>query len=129
MKPVGPGKWDNGWIVDPEKDPDKKYSVEITPQGENKLKVMGYAGMKFLSETMIWTRANPDLKKCGSDVARAPDPAPAPAPAPEEKDKEAPAATPAPAPAPEESKTAAAGKKKDCKLDIQFAVITFPCPE
>jgi hypothetical protein len=38
--------------------------VEITPQGGQKLKVMGYAGMKFLNETMIWTRASADLKKC-----------------------------------------------------------------
>ena len=27
--------------------------------GDQKLKVMGYAGMKFLSETMTWTRAPP----------------------------------------------------------------------
>ena len=44
VKPVGGNKWDNGWIVDPDKDPDKKYDVEITPQGDQKLKVMGYAG-------------------------------------------------------------------------------------
>jgi uncharacterized protein (DUF2147 family) len=133
VKPVAGGRWDGGWIVDPEKDPNKKFDVEITPQGDQKLKVMGYAGLKFLSETMIWTRAKPELKKCGSDVARAPDPAPGPAPAPGE-DKDAPAASPAPAPAPEETKpaekTADAGKKKkDCKVDLSFAVITFPCPD
>ena len=93
-------KWDSGWIIDPDKDPDKKYDVEITPQGDQKLKVMGYAGMKFLSETMAWTRAPADLKKCGDDVARAPEPVPAaPAPAPDQ-DKDAPVASPAPAPAP-----------------------------
>jgi uncharacterized protein (DUF2147 family) len=134
VKPVGGNKWDNGWIVDPDKDPDKKYDVEITPQGDQKLKVMGYAGMKFLSETMVWTRAPADLKKCGEDVARAPEPVPAaPAPAPDQ-DKDAPAASPAPAPAPapEEVKperSASSGKKKDCKMDIGFAVITFPCQD
>jgi uncharacterized protein (DUF2147 family) len=58
VRPVAGGKWDGGWIIDPEKDPKHKYDVEITPQGD-KLKVMGYAGVKFLSETMIWTRVRP----------------------------------------------------------------------
>jgi hypothetical protein len=132
-------KWDGGWIIDPDKDPNKKYDVEITPISDQKLKVMGYAGMKFLSETMIWTRAKADLPKCGESVARAPDPAPGPAPAPEgEKDPPAaanPGTEPAPARAPEErqpekgGKTAANGKKGDCKVDLSFAVITFPCPD
>ena len=134
VRPVAGGKWDNGWIIDPDKDPNKKFDVEITPQGDQKLKVMGYAGMKFLSETMIWTRAPADLKKCGDDVARAPDPVPAPGP---NQEKDAPAANPAPAPAPapDEAKpertdrSAAKGKQKDCKMDIGFAVITFPCPD
>ena len=134
VRPVAGGKWDNGWIIDPDKDPNKKFDVEITPQGDQKLKVMGYAGMKFLSETMIWTRAPADLKKCGDDVARAPDPVPAPGP---NQEKDAPVANPAPAPAPapDEAKpertdrSAAKGKQKDCKMDIGFAVITFPCPD
>lgn len=64
VKPVSANKWDGGWIIDPDKDPNKKYDVEITLLGDKKLKVMGYEGMKFLSETMIWTRAPADLKKC-----------------------------------------------------------------
>ena len=71
VRPVAGGKWDGGWIIDPDKDPNKKYDVEITPLSDQKLKVMGYAGLKFLSETMTWTRAPADLKKCGDDVARA----------------------------------------------------------
>jgi uncharacterized protein (DUF2147 family) len=135
VRPVAGGKWDGGWIIDPDKDPDKKYDVEITPQGDQKLKVMGYAGMKFLSETMIWTRAPADLKKCGEDVARGPDPAPVPAPAPDEKDTPAASPAPAPAAAPEETKPAKGeksarnGKQKDCKFDIPYvnATITVPC--
>src|SRR5262249_21464963 len=107
---------------------------------DQKLKVMGYAGMKFLSETMIWTRASPDLKKCGSDVARAPDPAPAPGPAPDQKNPDPPRADdPAPTPPPgrgdtkpaKGDKSASTGKKKDCKMDIPFvnATVTFPCDE
>ena len=77
VRPVAGNKWDGGWIIDPDKDPNKKYDVEITPLSDQKLKVMGYAGMKFMSETMTWTRAPADLEKCGSDVAKpGGDPAP-----------------------------------------------------
>lgn len=61
VKPVAGGKWDGGWIYDP--DQGAKYSVEITPMG-NRLKIMGYQGSKFLSETMIWRRAPGELKRC-----------------------------------------------------------------
>jgi uncharacterized protein (DUF2147 family) len=61
VKPVGGGKWDKGWIYDV--DEDRRYDVEITPMGD-RLKVMGYMGSKFLSETMTWRRAPADLKRC-----------------------------------------------------------------
>jgi uncharacterized protein (DUF2147 family) len=138
VKPVGANKWDGGWIVDPEKDPDKKYDVEITLLSEQKLKVMGYAGIKFLSETMVWTRAKPDLKKCSTKTSEAePNPSDTP-PAGQEpaKEKEATATnppadepTPAQEPAEPPKKTASNGKQKDCKVDLSFAVITFPCPD
>jgi uncharacterized protein (DUF2147 family) len=63
-KPVASGRWDNGWIYDP--DAGSRYSVEITPLGGGRLKVMGYSGSKFLSETMIWRRAPANLKRCNS---------------------------------------------------------------
>lgn len=72
VRPVATNKWDGGWIIDPDKDPKKKYDVEITLLSDTKLRVMGYAGMKFLSETMTWTRAPSDLKLCtqpSADVA------------------------------------------------------------
>jgi uncharacterized protein (DUF2147 family) len=64
VKPVASGRWDNGWIYDPEKD--EKYSVELTPVGPQTLKVVGYLGTKWLSETMMWKRAPVDLKRCGA---------------------------------------------------------------
>ena len=70
VRPVAGGKWDGGWIIDP--DSNKKYDVEITPLSDQQLKVMGYASMKFLSETMVFTRAREDLEKCTESVARAP---------------------------------------------------------
>jgi uncharacterized protein (DUF2147 family) len=71
VKPVGGGKWDNGWIYDP--DAESKYDVELTPLGD-KMKVVGYAGSKWLSETMTWKRAPADLQRCskGGSAAAAP---------------------------------------------------------
>jgi uncharacterized protein (DUF2147 family) len=62
VKPVGGGRWDNGWIYSPEKG--RKYDVELTPLSNGNLKVVGYAGMKFLSKTMIWKPAPADLQLC-----------------------------------------------------------------
>lgn len=56
------GTWDRGWIYDP--DAGSKYDVELKPIGSKKLRVMGYAGTKFLSETMMWKRAPVGLTKC-----------------------------------------------------------------
>jgi uncharacterized protein (DUF2147 family) len=67
VKPVAGGKWDGGWIYDPERR--SKFDVELTPIGDQKLKVHGYAGMKLFGETMTWTRAPADLKKCGQKAA------------------------------------------------------------
>ena len=53
VKPMGDGTFDEGWIYDPDKD--AKYDVELVPQG-NKLKVVGYAGVKLFSQTFTWTR-------------------------------------------------------------------------
>lgn len=64
VKPAAGGTWDGGWIYDP--DEESRYNVELTPLGPEKLKVLGYAGSKFLSETMIWKRAPADLKRCGT---------------------------------------------------------------
>jgi hypothetical protein len=30
VRPVVGNKWDGGWIIDPDKNPNKKYDVEIT---------------------------------------------------------------------------------------------------
>ena len=63
VKPMGDGTFDEGWIYDPDKD--AKYDVELVPQG-NKLKVVGYAGVKLFSQTFTWTRATEELQRCQS---------------------------------------------------------------
>jgi len=132
VKPMTSGRWDGGWIYDPEKD--SKYDVEITHQSDQKLKVMGYAGVRFLSETMIWTRAPADLQRCGSNPSRAPL-EPVPATTAEEKVPAAAslASQATELPASQETKpgrrdTAAAyGKQKDCTVRLPYVVITIPC--
>lgn len=59
---IAGGRWDGGWIYDP--DVKRKYSVELTAVSAGQLKVMGYEGSKLFSETMIWRRAPADLKRC-----------------------------------------------------------------
>jgi uncharacterized protein (DUF2147 family) len=71
VTPQDSGLWDNGWIYDP--DSDKKYNVELKPLDDNRLRVKGYAGMKFFSRSMIWTRAPADIKRCDAVGAKAAD--------------------------------------------------------
>jgi len=58
----GDGTWGGGWIFDPETR--KKFSVEIEPLGEQKLRVLGYAGIKTFGRTMTWTKAPDTLTPC-----------------------------------------------------------------
>jgi len=97
VKPVGGGRWDNGWIYSPEKG--RKYDVELTPLSNGNLKVVGYAGLKFLSKTMIWKPAPQDLQLCSEgDTQKKPD-VTAAAPAETAAPKNDTPATTAPAPA------------------------------
>ena len=65
VESVGTNKWDHGWIYDPDRG--SKYDVAISTIGSDKLKVVGYAGTKWLSETYTWKRAPADLQKCSKD--------------------------------------------------------------
>lgn len=62
VPPKGPGVWDGGWIYDPEEK--SKYDVEIRTVGADKLKILGYAGIKLFGQTMYWTRAPANLPRC-----------------------------------------------------------------
>jgi uncharacterized protein (DUF2147 family) len=162
VKPSGDGEWDNGWIYDPDKR--SKFDVALTPVGPDKLKVLGYAGVKFLSKTMMWQRAVGELQMCdaAAGAAARAETAPkssgaeakaAPPPPDEEASAEPPQATEAEEPAPDSKVTAAkpdaktadappvdGGDKKpakeassnhkwDCKLEVPYVTITFPCKD
>lgn len=49
------GSWDNGWIYDPEQG--ESFDVELRLRSPDQLQVKGYKGLKFLSETYQWKRA------------------------------------------------------------------------
>ena len=68
---AGEGVWggDSAWIYSPEKK--KKYNVELTPLKDGTLKVKGYAGISFLSKTMIWTKAPANIERCSEQQAAA----------------------------------------------------------
>ena len=107
VKSVGGGKWDNGWIWDP--DSSSKYDVELTPMGDQ-MRVVGYAGTKWLSETYTWKRAPADLKKCSkpgqATDATAPKPAADATPVTPKEQKVASIEPVSPLPAPEAKKAA-----------------------
>ncbi|MGL4395828.1 MAG: DUF2147 domain-containing protein [Hyphomicrobium sp.] len=74
--PSGSGRWGNGWIYSPEKK--RRYDVELKPLESGKLSVTGYAGVRFLSRTMIWTKAPDTIARCGTDAKAATAAQPAP---------------------------------------------------
>ncbi|MGE3231198.1 MAG: DUF2147 domain-containing protein [Hyphomicrobium sp.] len=115
------GAWggDDAWIYSPEKK--KNYNVEITPLADGTLKVKGYAGISFLSKTMIWTKAPDDLVRCNSTQEAAAPAAPKSEAAPQPADsataprEEAPAA--AEAPQKSEESVAENGEKEGIDLE------------
>ncbi|WP_041316662.1 DUF2147 domain-containing protein [Hyphomicrobium nitrativorans] len=70
----GGGVWGDGWIYSPERK--RNYNVELTPQKDGTLKVKGFAGVSFLSRTMVWTKAPADLVRCGTEQIEAAVPPP-----------------------------------------------------
>jgi uncharacterized protein (DUF2147 family) len=60
------GSWDRGSVYDPEEG--KVYSVMLKAKGTDSLEVTGYLGIKALGETMTWTRAPAQLKRCLPDA-------------------------------------------------------------
>lgn len=59
--------WDNGWITSPEDG--SKYSVAIEPVSRDSIKVIGYAGSKLFSKSMMWTRVNGKIERCDTPPA------------------------------------------------------------
>jgi uncharacterized protein (DUF2147 family) len=140
----GSGVWggDDAWIYSPEKK--KKYDVEVTPQKDGTLKVMGYAGVKFLSKTMVWTKAPADLVRCSTQEAAAPAPGSA-----DPKGAETKEAAPGDKAAPKTDETNVAKNDKEsvdleglkeqfgdvfkrdgkgnCKVDLPWVKVDFEC--
>jgi uncharacterized protein (DUF2147 family) len=71
LQQMSEGGFDNGWVYDPKVG--KSYSAALDLLNANTLKVTGYAGMRFLGKSLIWTRAPEDLPSCAPDAASAPD--------------------------------------------------------
>ena len=141
VKPVAGGKWDGGWIIDPEKDLKTRYDVEITPQGD-KLKVMGYCRHEV-------PEPDHDLDAGAGQPARDAMRAPSCPVRPETRRRprsdEPPTVYPPPAfhagpirqPPPTEPPKPATARGphrvakpgKDCKIEFGGVSLTFPCPE
>jgi uncharacterized protein (DUF2147 family) len=59
LKPMRDGSWDRGWIYDHEQG--ESFDVEFRLKTPDVLQVTGYKGLKFLSETFRWHRADHPL--------------------------------------------------------------------
>lgn len=62
LKHGGNGLWKDGWIYDPEEG--KQFNVELSLANDDTLKVFGYAGIRLVSETLMWKRLPPDSARC-----------------------------------------------------------------
>ncbi|MBL8566486.1 MAG: DUF2147 domain-containing protein [Hyphomicrobiaceae bacterium] len=62
VRSAGDGTWSGGWIYSP--DHGRKFDVELKPIGDEKLRVVGWAGIRLFSETHYWKRAPADLARC-----------------------------------------------------------------
>ena len=64
LKPKSKDVLEGGWIYDPDKN--ETFNVELTLKGTDRLQVLGYMGVKFLSETYMWKRAPETCTVCTS---------------------------------------------------------------
>jgi uncharacterized protein (DUF2147 family) len=129
VRPASGGRWEGGWIYDPEAN--SKYDVELTPIGDQKLKVLGYAGLKMFGETMTWTRAPADLARCDQSASAAPEAA-----GPKAEDVRPPRSPVPPGVERPERETNAApqganrSQSKQCSIKIDgLGELLFPCPQ
>lgn len=128
-KPMANGTWDRGWIVDP--DDNSRYSVELKPVGADRLRVVGYMGSKFFSETMTWKRAPADLKRCDGREAATPAAAPASSVLAPAKPAVAAPTEPAPLPlpiAPAEAAPQPLQRQAAAPLPLEPSAATPPAP-
>ncbi len=70
VMPQPDGTWDRGWVYDPKVG--KSFDVAFALDAKDRLKVTGYKGVKFLSKTFLWTRANVPLPRCDGVVSNLP---------------------------------------------------------
>ncbi len=62
LKSAAGGMWNDGWIYDPEEG--KSFNVEMSLADASTLKVFGFAGIRLLSETLLWKRLPLDSPRC-----------------------------------------------------------------
>ncbi len=62
LKPVPgkPGKWQNGWVYDPESG--NTYTAQMQLDGANTLNLRGYLGISLFGRTQTWTRETGENK-------------------------------------------------------------------
>lgn len=62
LKKSSDAEWKGGWIYDPEEG--KTFDVELTLTEPDTLQVFGYAGIRIISETLLWQRMPASTARC-----------------------------------------------------------------
>jgi uncharacterized protein (DUF2147 family) len=62
LKPAAgtPGKWEGGWVYDP--DSGDTYTAQMQLDGANTLNLRGYLGISLFGRTQTWTRETGETK-------------------------------------------------------------------
>jgi uncharacterized protein (DUF2147 family) len=64
FQPDGPGKWDSGWIYNP--DDGDTYRSTLRLEEDGTLRVRGYVGIPLFGKSEIWTRPTAPLTPCAT---------------------------------------------------------------
>jgi uncharacterized protein (DUF2147 family) len=66
LKRQSDDSWDEGSIYDPEEG--KSYRLMLKLEGQQRLQVTGYIGLKALGETVVWIRGDAHLRHCDAEA-------------------------------------------------------------
>jgi uncharacterized protein (DUF2147 family) len=62
VQPTSDGSFADGWIYNPEDG--GRFSLDLKLLHPDRLQIHGFAGMRFLGETHVWTRAAATQPRC-----------------------------------------------------------------
>jgi uncharacterized protein (DUF2147 family) len=65
LKPGADGTWDDGSIYDPSTG--NTYTCSLALDGDDRLRLRGYVGIRLLGRTTTWTRVGTENRLCRAE--------------------------------------------------------------